>query len=315
MIVERGARRPPVGRASSFHERAFLRRWARFGAERGPRFFIQAAAWLLGWFFFLCLPRARRAVLHNVRWIQGRRDAWREILDAGLTFTQFAACLTESLGASRPEARESRAMVRGEERIQRLIETKKGFVILTAHIGPWDGAAQLLAHEQGASVMLVMAREGEEESGQIQDEVRGAARVKVRRIGGHPLDALPVLQHLEQGGIVAAQFDRVPPGQMGVETRLFGRRFLVPAGPLLLAGLAGVPVLPIFAARTGYFRRKIDIGFPLYPSRRPGREELASLSLEVTKRMEAHLAAFPRQWFHFVAEEDPVVEEGGEEPA
>lgn len=292
----------PRTSASLSHTGRIWRKWAYWGANRGPRFFIQWAPPLLGIFFCLILPEVRRIVLRNVRWIQGKRDLWPEVRDVLATFCQFASSLTESLASGRAEARAAHIRVRGAECFQQLVQSGQGFVIATAHIGPWDSAVQALAKNLSAPVLIVMAHEADEAAEEIQDQARRSEDVQVLRIGKHPLDALPVLQHLRAGGIVALQMDRLPTGneQNVVQTHLFEREFPVPPGPLLLAGLAQVPLFPIFSARTGYFSRLIEVGRPVFPVRRADPQDLQREAQALVDQMAQHLQAFPTQWFHFV---------------
>ena len=290
----------PVGKG--FHSAAFWRRFAHLGAARGPRFFVRFAPPVIGLIFFVLLPAARRAITRNLRRIFGERDAWQESLDVARTFQNFAACLTESLGALRSESKRAHVHVRGAARIDELLERKTGFVITTAHVGPWDGAAQALAKADGARVMIVMAREDDAGAEALHDQVRGNIHVEVLRIGHHPLDALPALLHLQQGGIVALQLDRVPTGSTSIETRLFDAPFFVPAGPFLLAGLARVPLVPVFSARTGFFSRRIEVGRAVSPPRRPTPAELERLAAAAVAQMEEHIRVYPTQWFHFGTE-------------
>ncbi len=288
----------------NFHASAFWRRFAHWGATRGPSAFVRWAPPWIGLLFAVLLPQARGMVLRNLRRIHGPRDAWVEARDVIGTFAHFASCLAESLGAGRPEALARRLRVRGGERIDRLLAAKQGFVIATAHVGPWDGAAQALANIEGTRVMVVMAYEDDADAERLHDQVRGLASISVLRIGRHPLDALPALEHLSQGGVVAVQLDRVPRGRPGLEVRLFDQPFTVPSGPFLLAGLARVPFLPVFSGRTGYFERRVDIGEPIFPSRRPSPSELTRLAQAAVSQMEKQIAAFPNQWFHFTTDEE-----------
>jgi len=292
------------GATENFYESAFWRRFAHWGATQGPSAFVRWAPPWIGLVFALLLPQARVMVLRNLRRIYGPRDAWVEARDVVGTFAHFASCLAESLGAGRPEALAKRLRVRGAERIDRLLAEKQGFVIATAHVGPWDGAAQALANIEGTRVMVVMAYEDDADAERLHDQVRGLASISVLRIGRHPLDALPALEHLSQGGVVAVQLDRVPSGRPSLEARLFDQPFAVPRGPFLLAGLAQVPLLPVFSARTGYFARRVDIGEPIFPSRRPSPSELTRLAQAAVSQMEKQIAAFPNQWFHFTTDEE-----------
>ena len=85
----------------SFHKSAVWRDWARKGASLGPGFFVRWAPAVIGLVFALLLPHVRAMVRRNLRRIYGERDAARENWDILRTFSQFAACLTESLGATR----------------------------------------------------------------------------------------------------------------------------------------------------------------------------------------------------------------------
>ena len=98
------------------------------------------------------------------------------------------------------------------------------------------------------------------------------------------------------------QLDRVPTGSTSIETRLFDAPFFVPAGPFLLAGLARVPLVPVFSARTGFFSRRIEVGRAVSPPRRPTPAELERLAAAAVAQMEEHIRVYPTQWFHFGTE-------------
>ena len=63
----------------------------------------------------------------------------------------------------------------------------------------------------GARVVLVMAAEPDAEARALHDEVRRRAGITVLSVGATPLDALPLLRHLRQGGVAAFQLDRPSP--------------------------------------------------------------------------------------------------------
>jgi len=284
--------------ASIAHQGAALRQLAHSGATRMPRWFLKCAPRLIGPLFALLVPSARRQVGTNLRRIHGPRDAVTEALDVVGTFAEFASCLAESLAARRADV-EAHVEVRGGHRLEALLESGRGVVLVPAHAGPWDGAAIALRRLE-REVLMVMHEESDDDASGLQDEIRRQSGVGVLRLGGQPLAALPVLQHLQTGGIAALQLDRPANGRSVVAGKLFGGGFPVPVGPFVLAGLAGVPVLPAFSARSGFFRRVIQVGDPLWPSRRPGERELASLVDAALAQMELHLRRYPRQWFHFV---------------
>ena len=290
----------PVPSSAAFGPKSRgFRRWAFLGARYAPSWFVRAAPRVLGTAFALALPRERRRVRESLRWALGARPAFAEGLDLVRTFQDYASCLTESLGAERPEAKQARVVVSGREHIEAALNGGRGAVLVTAHVGPWDAAARLLGAELGVRVALVMEAEPDPGARALHDEVRRRAGVEVFAVGEGPLDALPVLRHVRGGGVAAFQIDRRAPSGRSLETTLFGRPFFVPEGPFRLAALAGVPLLALFSSRTGYFAYTVEAGPPV-ECRRPVQEaQLEEAAREVVGRLEAFISRHPTQWFHF----------------
>ncbi len=279
----------------------FWRRMAKAGATYAPRPFARWAPSVIGLFFAALLPDARAAVLANQRRMFGRRSFWVEQWEVLMTFVEFAHCFSEGLGASRKEGRNTRVEVLHDRAFLDVIESGKGVVVVTAHAGPWDGAASDLALGSDRPVLLVMNQEGDEEAARVQDDARSGVGVDVVRLGKDPLSALPVLTHLLDGGVAALQLDRAPPGRPARVSHLFGQPFAVPTGPFLLAGLAQVPVVPVFMVRRGFYQREVHVGDPIWPKHRARGEEFDEYIRQALLQMERHLRSFPRQWFHFVS--------------
>lgn len=292
----------------------FFRKAAHFGAARMPRWFARHAPGPIGALLCPFLPSARRAIVENQRRMFGRRSAVTEYLEASRTLSEYAACLSESLGASRLRPEEVRVDVEGFDRLDALLAEKTGIVVVTAHVGPWEGAALSLSGRSTQSVVLVMEAERKTEAAEFEDQLRRQRGLGVLRLGESPLGALPLLEHLGAGGIVAIQMDRPTRSGPVVMGRLFGRPFAVPQGPFRLAALTDAPILPVFAARLGHFHRLVVIGEPVWPQGEPGQGKRArwlSLIGQVLPQLEAHLRRFPRQWFHFVPPQAPGVPELG----
>lgn len=281
------------------------RRWAHFGAARAPRWFARSAPGPIAWLLAPFLGRARRALIAHQRLIVGRRGPVTEYFAAVSALTQYAHCLTEALGASRADARPPEVEVRGGDALTEVLGDKRGLLVCTAHVGPWEGAAAALAARTDRPVLLVMAEERDPEAARFEDEMRQERGLAVVRLGQQPLAALPILEHLQAGGIAAVQIDRPSPGGATMLVDLFDRPTPFPEGPFRLALSAGVPLLPVFAARLGYGRRLVVIGRPVWPAAAQAgsrRERALLLARQVAQELEAHLRAFPTQWFHFVEE-------------
>jgi KDO2-lipid IV(A) lauroyltransferase len=278
-------------------ESVFLRRLAHWGALRGPREFVRLSPGPIGAAFGLALPEVRRRVVRNLRRVYGERSLLREQLDALETLSNYAHCFAEAIASERTDTEPS-VKVHGEERLNRAV-ARGGVVLVTAHIGPWELAAQLLGRTMRADVMLVMQREANARAGELQDLHRSERGLKMLHIGAHPTEALPLIAHLKRGGVAALQLDRVPPNGRVLEVPLFGQTFKAPEGPFRLASLSGAVVVPVFARRLGFFEYELLIEEQIELGRRPSAAELENAAAQAVGGMEAWLRRYPTQWFHF----------------
>ncbi len=278
---------------------AFWRRMAFAGARYGPRPWVRYSPPLFGLAFAAMLPEQRTRVRDNLRRVLGRRTPLEEHVDVARTFATYARCLAESLATGRPEARQARRRVRGMEHLERVAASGRGIVLVTAHTGAWDAAAHLLPRDAGLEVLVVMHAEPDARARLLHDQVRQHKGVRVVHVGGHPLESLPLLHHLEAGGAVAVQIDRWYPNQRSIEVKLFGTPSRVPEGPFALAALVGAPVLPVFVRRVDYFDYEFSISPAIELPRRAGRERVREAAERAVIEMERFIRAHPTQWFHF----------------
>ncbi len=291
--------RPP----GSYRSPVF-RRWAAWGAQRGPEWFVRLAPPVIGVVFALLLKHVRGQIRRNLRLITPVQEPLAEFRDVLLTFVHFAQALTESLARTRFASR-SAFRVRGRHHVEPILAVRGGVIFLTAHTGPWDAAAMALRGEEGRKLMMLMAAEDDMSAAGLQDQIRGQAEVEVVHLRGGPLDALPALLHLREGGILVAQVDRVPRGSRLLVVELFGEAFALPLGIFKLAALAEVPLVPIFSARLGFSRNLVEVRPPILLGKGPLHEDLISAARVVAGELERHVAAFPTQWFHFPPPEPP----------
>ncbi len=281
--------------------KARLRRWAAWGARRGPDWFVAAAPVLIGVISFFVAHRARRAVVRNLRRIFGRKEPLGELIGGISTFIQFARNLTEALCPERFIAHR-RLVVRGRSRADEVL-AHRGAIFVTAHIGPWDSAAMMLSQLSNRPILMLMADEFDEEASSVQDEVRTQESIQVVRLGASPFSSLPTVAHLEEGGIVVAQLDRPFGGRTPISAQLCGHPFSVAPGLFRLAASLQVALVPVFMARREGGARLVQVGDPIRVKYRPSFDELHRAAQDFVSQMERHLLDFPYQWFHFVDEE------------
>ena len=222
---------------------------------------------------------------------------WRDIVQ---TFIEFARALTSGLAADRPLFRNRQVDLVGIEHVQTFFDEGRGMLMVTAHVGPWDACALRLRSMMKVPVVMLMSPELDESAGDFHDDVRSAAQVRVLRAGRSPLDLIPLVEHINSGGIVVAQMDRVPDGAAELVVPLFASPFRVPAGLFRISKALQCPLVPTFAARLDAKRDRVVLGKPVFLSNQAGEREFAQAARMCAAQLETHLRAFPTQWFHFV---------------
>jgi KDO2-lipid IV(A) lauroyltransferase len=275
------------------------RRAARWGSTRGPAWFVRASPPVIGAVACALATERRRAVARNLQRARGSRGTVRDTLDVVRTFATYASCLAETLGAGSVHDVLPAVVIRGELHVVDACARGAGLIIATAHTAGWEAAGPLVARDLGLRVMIAESPEPDPAARRIQDEARGAHGVLVAHVGEDPLAALPLLRHLREGGAIALQVDRAPPGVRTRDVRMFGGPGRVPEGPLRLAALTGAPVVPIFCARVGYRRYLLDVRASFTLPRGAGDAELDDAAQYLADAMQDFVRSHPTDWFAF----------------
>jgi lauroyl/myristoyl acyltransferase len=293
------APRPQAGGGPLAVDGAFWRRAARFGASRAPSWFVRWSPPVIGAATAVAMPDMRRRISGQLALARGRVSPLRDAIDVAYTFANFASCITEVLSTHSKNGSPPEATVHCGPRVDDLLSTRGGVIFATAHTAGWEILGALLAREHHKRVMVVMQRERDQGARDLQDTMREGAGVKILHVGGDPLASLPMMRHLREGGVVALQIDRVPPGMIGRSVRIFGQPATIPEGPLRLAQLTGAPIVPVFSARTGHRRYAIYVNEPILVARRAEPTAINVAAQHIADALGEFVTAHPTQWFSF----------------
>jgi phosphatidylinositol dimannoside acyltransferase len=278
----------------------FWRRFGQLGARGAPSWFVRWSPPVIGVAVAIAAPDARRRIARELERARGPVGAGRAAIDVGRTFANFASCLTEVLATGSKNAKATEAIIHKNPQVEDLLAARRGAIFATAHTAGWESMGPLLAREYGFRVMVVMQRERDTSARELNDSVRHAqGGVQIVHVGDDPLASLPLLRQLRDGGVVALQIDRVPPG-IGVRpVTLFGRSGAIPEGPLRLAQLTGVPIVPVFSARTGHRRYAIHVCPPVPVARHADERALDAAAQRLADDLGQFISTHPTQWFPF----------------
>ncbi len=284
----------------------FWRRALHAGVQYGPEAWVRYSPPVFGAAFAAALPGARHTVRDGLRQALGRRSTRAELEDVTAVFANFASSMTEAmlLGTGRGYRIFSRPV--GAHHFWNALDRGRGVILATAQTAGWDVASVALQRTPGhrrspGEVWVLMEREPNAEARALHDRHRHAAGVRLCHVGDDPLESLPVLRHLRQGGVVALKFDRLGPHMRARAVELFGRPWRIPEGPLSLAALSGAAIVPNFSRRLGFLDYEHIILPPLELPRRPSEAELDTAALALARALETFVRRYPTQWFRFHA--------------
>lgn len=246
--------------------------------------FIQAVARVIH-------PRRKVAMENLGRVFPEKDEAWKQNL-LKRHYDHLSMSVVEFLALSgKPEDCLSWVEgVEGEEYLAPLLEPGKGAIILTGHVGNWELLSAWLCRK-GVPLSAVVQRNEDPEIESFIDGCRTRAGLKTISKSFGMRGAVKVLR---QGGVLGLLMDQhggdlVLPF-FGYPARTFG-------GPAAFARLADVPIVPVFAYRTGLFRHRVVIQPPLnLPDGLQSGEFVQAVTADCNAVLEKAILRFPEQW-------------------
>ncbi len=189
----------------------------------------------------------------------------------------------------------------GEERIATAAAQRRGAILLSAHVGNWEIAGNLLYDRLDVPINVLMVDAEREALQRVYQPALERRRFKAITIEPDSPDAMvETVARLRQGEIVCLLGDRLLDGR-SMAVPFLGRSARFPVGPFAIAALTGAPVIPVFTLKTGLRHYTFTAREPIcVPADRERRDEAIR---EALQRYVAHLEdavrAHPYQWYNF----------------
>lgn len=280
----------------------FWRQYLDWAIVNLPFYFYPVCILFCTFFFFFFAAPARRAVLANLAIILPGSSRALNHLRAFRTLCNFAWTITEA-AIHRINREEFSYEIIGAEWLEQL-GTGRGAVVLTAHMGSYDLGAALFAEKFHREIRVVRAPEADRQSAQhlhasLEQAAEGAVKVDYNTAGA--LLSFDLLKALRDGEIVSIQGDRVEGDVAQISARLFDTEVRLPIGPFVLSLVAGVPIYPLFIARSGWRSYEVIVREPFQLRRESGNreEEIDKGVAQWCGVLEEVLAQRWDQWFAF----------------
>ncbi|MBI4216222.1 MAG: lysophospholipid acyltransferase family protein [Chloroflexi bacterium] len=255
-----------------------------------------ALACLAGDLAHLLSPRMRRQVQANLRRAMGPdasrlRQASRQVL-RNLTKSYYELV---RMPRFRRGYLERAITVHGWDNFQQAYSRGQGVVVVTAHLGNYFFASQVLAlRSVPASVLVERVRPPA--LFRLVSGFRASRGLTLIPVGDSAAALREPLRLLKAGHVLGIACDRDVLGS-GVPADFLGERTTIPMGAVALAARTGAAVLPCFAVREKGDCFSIYIEPPLAVSRNGGSPEGAREQIgQVVAIMEQYIRRYPEQW-------------------
>jgi predicted LPLAT superfamily acyltransferase len=192
----------------------------------------------------------------------------------------------------------------GQENLVNIHNQKQGCLLISAHMGNWEIAGQLLnLYDNLKFNMLVYDNEAEQMK-KYMDSILKEKRINLIEIRDNDISYLVELHRAfgKQEWLVM-HGDRFRDGAPFIEKEFLGKKAKFPAGPFILAAKFGVPVLFSFCFKENnkVYQLYAKPGIQLKKSRSEEETQAAIklLSDAYIQTLEEMVKKYPLQWFNF----------------
>lgn len=170
----------------------------------------------------------------------------------------------------------------------------KGGILLSAHIGNWETAGNLLKERVSTTINVLMLQTEHEQIKQYLDKSTGGSKFNIIPIKDDLSHIIAINNALSNNEMIAIHADRYVEGMRYIELPFFGKIARFPYGPFLLASKFSVPITFVFALKANTFHYQLTASNPIQQKLAP--EEIAKLYIE---ELENKVKQHPEQWFNY----------------
>ncbi len=193
----------------------------------------------------------------------------------------------------------------GGEVLDKIAATGKGGILISAHVGNWEIAGQML-NRLNTKFNILMYENERENIKKYMDEVQKKKNVKIIGIKDGEMGHLIELHNaFSNNELVVMHGDRFREGVQTIDTKFLGKTASFPAGPFIMAARFGVPLSIVFSVKETDTHYHFFASEPLQVKRvrTPEQTEKAVKELleNYVQEVEKMVLRYPEQWFNFYA--------------
>ena len=244
-------------------------------------------------FYTIYLNKSRRAVMsfHIKSFHVSKVVAF---FRAQQTFFNYAKTLVDKIAMSLRRKNQYSFESKNDSYIQELLDHGKGGLLISGHIGNGEIAGNMISEKITSEISVVVFNNEIAHIKEYLDSKTGGSDYKLIQINDDLSHLIRIKQAAARNELIAVDGDRLLSESNYVEVFMFGNKARFPIGPFLMSTKFKIPVLFVFALKTGprhYFLEAI----------KPSRVDLDAESLlkEFVSVFTEKVKAHPTQWYNF----------------
>jgi predicted LPLAT superfamily acyltransferase len=186
----------------------------------------------------------------------------------------------------------------GRENLEAIAAMNRGGLLLSAHIGSWEIAGELLDHIK-TRINIVMFDGEDKQIKQYMDSVTGERKINIIVIKNDLSHIFQINAAFQNNELVCMHADRHVEGNKTITREFLGEEAKFPAGPFVMAEKFKVPVTFVYALKESALHYHFFSSPVKDYSDLPKGEAMQQLTTDFITSFENKVKTFPEQWYNY----------------
>ncbi len=258
-----------------------------------PVGFVYLLLRFISFYYFIFSGKARKA-LKQFYGLGFGLNGWAVNRLVFRNFYTFAQTLVDRMYFLVGKASQFTLSFENENYLIAMREAGKGGILISAHLGNWETAGNLLKGRVTPTINVVMLDAEVEAIKAYLHEKTGGPRFRIIAIKNDLTHVVKINGALKNNEFVAIHADRYLEGAKYLELPFLGRVARFPLGPFLIASRFNAPVTFVFGVKKSNFVYHLSATSPV-----TGKFSPSEIAAAFVKELESRVKDNPEQWFNY----------------
>lgn len=252
-------------------------------------------------YFFFFSPKERNAIFHYFRNIH-KYSVAKSLAGVFKNYYKLGQILLDKIALMAGFSNSFTFDFEGEKYLHEAVAKENGGLLISAHVGSWEIAGQLL-DRLDTRVNIVMLDAEHDRIKHMLDETLVKKNLKIIPIKDDYSHLIKISTALQNNELVAMHGDRFMPGSKKMSAEFLGEEAYFPTGPFYLASKFKKPVIFVAAlkeTKTHYhFYASEPRLYPYLASIKARNVQIKLMIEDYVKDLERIVKKYPEQWFNY----------------